>query len=219
MNIIWHGQSCFQIITQVEKNSQETILIDPFSEEVGLNLPKTKPSIVLISHNHSDHNNIKKVEGEPFIIDTPGEYEIKGINIYGIPSFHDEEEGKKRGNNTIYIVETEEIKLCHLGDFGERELSDGQVEAIDDIDILMIPIGGVYTIDAKKASGIIAQIEPRIAIPMHYQLPKLKIKLDKVDDFLKVMGIDSKEKLPKLNIKKRDISPEEKTKIIVLEQR
>lgn len=215
MNIIWQGQSCFQIITQRGKNNQVRIVIDPFSEEIGLKLPKLEADILLVSHNHYDHNNIKAISGNPFLIEGPGEYEIKEIFIQGISSFHDNCQGRERGENTIYTLEAEGMKICHLGDFGQKELTSEQLEKIGDIDILMIPIGGIYTIDSKGAIKVMSQIEPKIIIPMHYQIPKLKIKLEGLEKFLKTMGIKSIEPLNKLSIKKKDLS-EEEVKIIVL---
>lgn len=215
MQIIWHGQSCFQIITLPQKNSQIRIVIDPFSEEIGLKLPKLEADILLTTHGHHDHYNIKGVLGKPFLISGPGEYEIKGIFIQGIPSWHDNSQGKERGGNTIYTIETEDLKLCHLGDLGQKELSEEQLEKIGEVDILMIPVGGIYTISAKEAVKLMSQIEPKITIPMHYALPKLKIKLEGADKFLKILGIRKIEPLNKLSIKKKDISPEE-AKIIIL---
>lgn len=217
MHIVWHGQSCFQIIVSPSKGEQVKIVIDPFSEDIGLKLPKLEAEILLVSHSHRDHNNIKAVAGLPFLIDGPGEYEIKKIFIQGISGFHDDAEGKQKGQNTIYTLETEEMKLCHLGDLGQKELSQEQLEKIGDLDILLIPVGGVYTIDAKGAAKIISQIEPRIVIPMHYYIPKLNVKLDRIDEFLRVMGKKSVPAQPKFLIKKKDLTPEE-TKIIILEQ-
>lgn len=215
MQIIWKGQSCFQVIAKQEKNSQVSIVIDPFDESCGLKIPSLEAEILLVTHHHRDHDNTKAVKGMPFLIDGPGEYEIKGAFIQGIPSFHDDVQGKERGINTIYTVEAEEIKLCHLGDFGQKELTGEQLEKIGNIDILMIPVGGTYTIDSKIASNVISQIEPKIIIPMHYELPHLKLKLEGVDKFLKTMGIKSVEPLNKLIIKKKDL-PLEGTQTIVL---
>jgi L-ascorbate metabolism protein UlaG (beta-lactamase superfamily) len=222
MQIIWKGQSCFQIISQANKNSQIFIVIDPFDEQIGLKVPKLQADILLISHSHYDHNNKKAVlparEGEtPFLIEGPGEYEVKGIFVEGIHSWHDEKEGAERGANTIFVIEAEELKICHLGDFGQKELSEEQVEEIGDIDILLIPVGGKYTIDGKGAQKVISQIEPKIVIPMHYQIPKLKIKLDPLDSLLKVMGVKTVEPQNKLTIKKKDLSElGEGMRIIVL---
>ena len=215
MQIIWRGQSCFQITSQIGKNNLVNIVIDPFDETIGLRIPKLEADILLVSHNHYDHNNIKAVEGDPFLVDGPGEYEVKGIFIQGIDSYHDSSFGKERGLNTIYIIETEEMKICHLGDLGQKELTDEQIEKIIEVDILMIPVGGIFTISAKEAMKIISQIEPKVVIPMHYCLPKLKVKLEDLDKFLKAMGIKKIEPLLKLSIKKKDVLTEE-AKIIVL---
>lgn len=232
MQIIWHGQSCFQIIVSQGKNNQArlsfasrnlsgqvSIVIDPFDETIGLKFPKLEADILLITHNHHDHNNAKAVSGSPFLIKGPGEYEVKGIYVQGVPAFHDNSQGKERGTDTIYTIETEDLKLCHLGDLGQNELTAEQLEKIGDIDILMIPVGGFSTISAKEALKIMAQIEPKITIPMHYQIPKLNPpaggKLDSLDNFLKMTGIKKLEPISKLSIKKKDISSEE-AKIIVL---
>lgn len=192
------------------------IAIDPFDETIGLKVPSVSADILLITHSHYDHSNKKAVKNEPFVIEGPGEYEVKDVYIKGIISFHDEKEGKERGLNTIYVIEVEDMRLCHLGDFGQKELTTDQLEKIGDIDILMVPVGGIFTIDAKGANKVISQIEPRIVIPMHYGLPGLKIKIDEVDKFLKEMGKKSVESLPKLLIKRKDLTPDE-TKIVVLQ--
>jgi L-ascorbate metabolism protein UlaG (beta-lactamase superfamily) len=218
MNIFWHGQSCFEIITSPSKNSQIKIVIDPFSEEIGLKVPKLEADILLITHNHPDHNNIKAVfstKNSLFLISGPGEYEIKNVFVQGIPSWHDNSQGRERGENTIYTIEAEDLRLCHLGDLGQKELTEEQLEKIAEIDILMIPVGGVFTISAKETLKIMSQIEPKIVIPMHYALPKLKIKLDGLDKFLKSLRIKSIRPENKLSIRKKDLSPEE-AKIIVL---
>lgn len=215
MQITWYGQSCFQISSSQGKNNHVSMVIDPFDEATGLKLPKLEADILLVTHQHHDHNNIKAVGGNPFVIEGPGEYEIKEIFTQGIPSFHDSSFGKERGLNTIYTIDAEDIRLCHLGDLGQKELTSEQIDQIGDIDILMIPIGGNYTIGSKDAVKIMSQIEPSIVIPMHYAVPKLKIKLEALEQFLKTMGIKRLEPLPKLSIRKKDISPEE-AKIITL---
>ena len=215
MNIIWHGHAFFQIINNRGKEEKLSIAIDPFSEEIGLRVHSVQADILLIKHDHYDHNNTKAVKGNPFLIQGPGEYEIKGVFVQGIAAYHDKTRGKERGGVTIYTIDTEGIRLCHLGDFGQKELTPDQVEKIGDCDILMIPVGGVYTISGQEASRVISQIEPRIAIPMHYQLPKLKSKLENLDKFLKAMGQKGITPQPKLYIKKKDLT-EEGTKVIVL---
>jgi len=223
MQIIWKGQSCFQIISSTGKNNHVSIVVDPYEEGIGLRVPKLEADILLVTHKHSDHNNVKAVSAaspeeskSPFLIDGPGEYEIKEVFVQGISSWHDDKEGKEQGENTIYTIETEELKLCHLGDIGQKEITDEQLEQIGEVDVLMIPVGGVGTISAKEAVNIMSQIEPKITIPMHYQIPKLNKKIDGVDKFLKAVGVKSVQPISKLTIKKKDVS-EEEAKIIVLE--
>jgi L-ascorbate metabolism protein UlaG (beta-lactamase superfamily) len=215
MNIVWHGQSFFEIAASPSKNNQVNIAIDPFSEELGLRFPKTEANIVLVTHQHYDHNNAKAVEGKPFLIEGPGEYEIKEVFIQGIPAFHDDSQGKERGLTTIFTIEAEDLRLCHLGDLGQKELTSDQLEKIGEVDVLMIPVGGVYTISAKEALKIMSQIEPKITIPMHFALPKLKPKLEGPDKFFKMLGIKKIEPLNKLTVKKKDLS-EEEARIILL---
>lgn len=216
MNIVWKGQSCFQISTTPNKNGLVSIVIDPFDKETGLKVPKFQANILLTTHNHRDHNNTRAVSGEYLLINRPGEYDIKSIFIEGIPSFHDDSQGKEKGANTIYTIKSEDIKICHLGDLGQKELNPEQLKRIGEVDILMIPIGGTYTIDSSEAIKIMAQIEPKIIIPMHYHLPGMKIKLDSIDKFLKILGIKKAETTAKLSIKKKDISDQE-AKIITLQ--
>jgi len=210
MVITWYGQSCFKI-----QSGNVVLFTDPFDKEIGLTPPRGQADIVTISHNHHDHNNAEALNNEALVINGPGEYESKGVEINGIFSFHDDKEGKERGINTIYVIEMEGIKIGHLGDLGQSKLKAEQVEAIDGVDILLIPVGGIYTIDGEAAVDIINQIEPRIVIPMHYKIPGLTIKIDGVDVFLKEMGIAKKEAVDKLTIKKKDL-PEEETQVVVM---
>jgi len=218
MQIFWHGHSLFQIIVSKNKNSQIKIVIDPFDKSIGLKVPRLEADILLVTHQHHDHNNVKAIAGNPFVIEGAGEYEVKNVFIQGVPSFHDNVEGKERGGNIIYVIDAEGIKICHLGDFGQKELSEEQLEKIGDIDILMIPVGGNYTISAEEANKIMSQIEPKITIPMHYQLPKSKIKLSPLSEFLKAFGIKNLEPEKKLLLKKKDLLGDE-AKIIVLEKK
>ncbi len=217
MKIVWAGQACFQIISSNSKNHSANIVIDPFDKTTGLRVPSFHADILLVTHDHYDHNNVKAIKGEPFLIKGPGEYEIKGVFIEGITSFHDDVQGKERGKNTIYTIEVEGMKLCHLGDLGQKQLTGPQLEKIgSSIDILMIPIGGTYTISPQEAQKIISQIEPRIVIPMHYQLPKLKLKLESLKNFLKVMGQSSIEPQAKFSIKTSNL-PKDGMEIVILE--
>jgi L-ascorbate metabolism protein UlaG (beta-lactamase superfamily) len=218
--IYWAGQSCFQISVSNSRDHSVDIVIDPFDEATGLKLPSLSADILLVTHKHHDHGNIKAVKGDPFLVEGPGEYEVKGVFIQGISSFHDDKEGKERGQNTIYVFEAEELRFCHLGDLGQKQLTDEQLEKIDRVDVLMIPVGGEYTIDSSVAQKIIGQIEPKIVIPMHYRLPESKAETTKLDDvsrFLKTMGKNSIVPQDKLVVKASAMPKEGAMEIVVLQ--
>ena len=210
MTITWYGQSCFRIDTR-----EAVIAIDPFAKEIGLTPPRFQTDITLVTHGHFDHANTGALAGTPTLITGPGEYEIKGVAVRGIPSFHDQSEGRERGPNTIYRINAEEMTLVHLGDFGEASIRGETLDAIGDADILFIPVGGTYTIDAETAAKVVNQIEPRIIIPMHYHLPGLRVRIEPVEGFLKAFGVREPERMPKLVIKKRDL-PETANRVVVL---
>lgn len=210
MFISWLGQSCFKI-----QSKDLTIAIDPFDKTIGLRVPSFQADIALSTHDHFDHNNLSAIKGSPYIINTPGEYEIKNVFVFGIPSWHDEQQGALRGPNTIYVIKTENLTIAHLGDLGQPNLTEEQSEQIGSIDILMIPVGGNYTIDGKQAVDVINQIEPRIIIPMHYKIPELKLDIENLEKFLKEIGIKPEEPEEKIRIVKKDL-PTEETKIIIL---
>lgn len=204
MNIFWRGQTCFKIVVQASKGETVDILIDSIEEETGLRSQKEKADIFL-----STHGAFKNIPKESFLITGPGEYEIKGIHIYGMDAPNGDDK------KTIYTIEAEGIKICHLGILGKEDIPSSQIEEIGDVDILMIPIGGGNVLDAKAASGIVSQFEPKIVIPMYYNLPKLKIKLDGLQEFLNVLGIKSLQPEQKLLIKKKDLLIEE-MKVVTL---
>ncbi len=215
--LVWAGQACFQISVSNGKDHEANIVIDPFDEKVGLKVPSFSADILLVSHNHADHNNVSAIKGSPFLIENPGEYEVKGVFVQGIDSFHDDSEGKERGKNTIYMIEAENMRFCHLGDFGQKQLTDEQLEKIDKVDVLMIPVGGTFTINSSEAAKVIGQIEPKIVIPMHYALPKIKIELDEVEKFLKAMGKNAVVPQDKLVVKTSTLPKEGAMEIIVLQ--
>ena len=226
MTITWYGHSCFRIevpirsiadprLAQPVGTKGVSILIDPFSKEIGLRPHKIKDDLVLVTHHHADHDNVGEANPEAFIIDGPGEYEKQGIQVRGISSFHDKVGGKERGPNTIYVVKVEDMAICHLGDLGQDKLDDKQVEEIGDIDVLMVPVGGNYTIDAKEATSVVGQIEPKIVIPMHYKIKDLTVEVSGPDKFLKEIGL-SPEKVDKLKIAKKNL-PVEETKLVMFE--
>lgn len=218
MVITWYGQSCFKL-----QSGNTTGVIDPFSKEIGLTPPRFRADFVLVTHNHPNHANSDSIPEQPFLITGPGEYETKGIHIIGIETYHDAQSGKERGMNTVYIVEMEDIKLCHLGDYGEGKMREELIEKIGNVDVLMIPVGGPsaqnktgkHTIDAEEAANVIQRIEPRIVIPMHYKIRGMHAAIDPLDPFLKEMGIKSPDLQDRLTIKKKEL-PQEGLQVIIL---
>ena len=215
MDIYSLGHASFKI-----RGKGATIVTDPYnSDMVGLKFPKNiGADVVTVSHDHSDHNAVSNIGGQAFVVRGPGEYEIKGVHVRGISSFHDGEGGAKRGKNTMYHMEIDNLRLAHLGDLGHI-LSSGDVEQLGEVDILCIPVGGIFTIDAKAAAQIVHDIEPAIVIPMHYQRAGLNPQafgdLSSASDFVKEMGKEGIVAQPKLSITK-DKLPEE-LQVVVLE--
>lgn len=205
MEIKYLGHSSFLINTKTA-----TIVIDPFDEKAtGFSFPKVSADIVLSTHSHPDHSNISGVSGNPFIIAGPGEYEVKDVKVDGIPTFHDSQQGKERGKNTVYLIRAEGMSLLHCGDLGHT-FSDKQLEYIGAVDILMVPVGGTYTIEPEEAGNLVAQIEPKIVIPMHYKTAKhgksAEVLLP-LDNFLKEIGGTVREEKT-LKIKRENLPPE-----------
>jgi len=156
------GHSCFKL-----KGSETTVITDPFSPDLGIAMGKQTARIVTVSHAHRDHDYTAAVDGEPKIVHGPGEYEIGGVLIIGVATFQDDDEGLKRGKNTAYVLEIDEVTVCHLGNLGHL-LNAEQLEDIENIDVLLVPVGGGNTINAARAAELVRKIEPRIVIPMHY---------------------------------------------------
>lgn len=222
LTIQWHGLSCFRIGAKMDKG-EVAVVTDPYDPARG-KLPRNLAAdIVTVSHDHLSHNYTDGVGGEKFVIQGPGEYEVKGVFVYGILSGHGKKEEGDRGNkggkgengrNTLYRLEFGDLSVAHLGDLG-HELTDKELEELEDVDILFVPVGGSgITIGAKAAVEIVSQVEPRIVIPMHFRLPDFKEPLDPVDKFLKEMG-GPRETVEKLKISKKDLMAEE-TKVIVM---
>lgn len=214
MDIYWAGQAMFRL-----KGKTKTVIIDPFDPNfTGLKLPKEmEADIVLSSHDHGDHNNTSAVvspQGRPAIFKDPGEYEVGGVVITGISSYHDTSQGSERGLNTIFHLMFDGLNIVHLGDLGQSKLTEQQLNQIGEVDILLVPVGSVYTIDGKAASDIVAQLEPKIVIPMHYSIEGLKFQLDPVDRFLKEMGVEEVVAQPKLSITKERL-PEEPMVVVL----
>jgi|Deesub1362A_J573_1020465.scaffolds.fasta_scaffold09587_2 L-ascorbate metabolism protein UlaG (beta-lactamase superfamily) len=209
MEIIWYGHACFRL-----RGKNVTILTDPYDESVGYKLPRVKADIVTVSHDHPDHNYTKGIKGNPMVISGPGEYEVKGVFITGIPTFHDRRKGKVRGRNTVFLFEFDDLTICHLGDLGHVP-TRSQVEALSEVDVLLIPVGSVTTINAAQAAEVVSLLEPKLVIPMHYKTKALKSKLETVRKFLKEMGLEKLTPKESLKVTKKNL-PEE-TQIVILD--
>ena len=209
MEITWYGQSCFRL-----RDRLATVITDPYDKGIGYTLPRARADIVTVSHDHPDHNYVQGVKGEPKIIVGPGEYEVCGVFITGIPTFHDRKKGASRGRNTVFLFDFEGLTVCHLGDLGHVP-TQSQVEALSDIDVLLIPVGAVSTINAAQAAEVISLLEPRLVIPMHYKTKALEVKLDSVSKFLKEMGLSELATQKSLKVTKSAL-PEE-TQVLLLD--
>ena len=180
MKIQWLGHSSFKL----EESTGTSIVTDPFEESVvGFAMPKVSANAVTISHKHSDHNLVSKVGGNPIVIDELGGFEVEGIHIQSFQSYHDHHMGTKRGDNLIFKFRMDGVEVCHLGDIGE-ECNIRVVETIMPVNILLIPVGGKYTIDAVEAKEYVDKIMPDIVIPMHYRTKDYIMDIDKVSDFI-----------------------------------
>ena len=199
MEITWLGHSCFRL-----KGKQATVITDPFSPASGYTLGKVTAEIVTISHAHPGHSYIQGVGGEPRILKSPGEYESAGVLTVGVHTYHDNEKGAQRGKNTAFVIDVDDVMICHLGDLG-HVLTAEQVAEIDGVDVLLIPVGGVSTIDAVQAAQIVRQLEPKVVIPMHYKTDALKRELETADRFLKEMGVKEAVPQPKLTVTKNSL--------------
>jgi L-ascorbate metabolism protein UlaG (beta-lactamase superfamily) len=216
MIITYHGHSCFKL-----KGKRGTVITDPYDAYVGFSPSGLTADIVTVSHQHKDHNAVDKVKGteahpKPFLIDCPGEYEVGGISVFGERMYHDASQGVERGENTVFTILLDELRVCHLGDLGHA-LTEEQVEKIGLVDVLFIPVGGVFTLNPEQAIEAIRKIEPSIIIPMHYRTPEHDLNvfgdLKQITDFTKEYGIEPAA-VPKLVVEK-DRLPEE-TELVIL---
>lgn len=199
MEISWLGHSCFKL-----RGRQATVITDPYSPDLGYSLGKATASIVTVSHQHPGHCFIEGVGGNPKTVTGPGEYEISNVLIIGVAAFHDKEKGSLRGKNTVYLIEMDEISICHLGDLG-HVLTDEQVEELGNVDVLLVPVGGVSTINASMAAEVVRQLEPKVVIPMHYKTPALSRELEPVDGFLGEIGVHDITPQAKLSLTKSSL--------------
>jgi len=210
MDILWHGRTCFTI-----KSKNGVIVTDPFSAD-EFKAPKLKADIVILS---LENEETLPVEGEPKYINWPGEYDVKGVPIFGIRAWNipksEEEKGAQKKEVTVYTFELEGVKFCHLGYLGHK-LTDDMMTNLQNIDVLFVPIGGVNAMDAKKAHEVIEEIEPRVVIPMLYKYPGEKLDLNAIDEFLKEEGVKNPVELEKFSIGSKGQLPQDHTEFVIL---
>ncbi|MGH7902731.1 MAG: MBL fold metallo-hydrolase [Candidatus Dormibacteraceae bacterium] len=207
----WLGHGCFRL-----RGRGAAVVTDPYPPSLGMRLPKLEADVVTISHGHANHSNLGAVPKAGYTVSGPGEYEVAGVTVTGLPTYHDQAQGAERGRNTVYLIELDDVHVCHLGDLG-HQLSEELLEQLGSVDVLLVPVGGHHTLTAAQAAEVVRQIEPRAVVPMHFSLPALKIDLEPVDRFLKEMGLGAVEAQPKLSIQAS--SGESETRVVLLEPR
>ena len=209
MHIEWRGHSCFLF----QSDAGTRLLTDPFNERVGYPLPNVEVDVVTVSHHHFDHCATDLLPGNPVIVDTIGKHTVKGLEISGISTYHDPENGTLRGKNTAYVIKMDGVKICHLGDLGHL-LTAEQVSELGQVDIICIPVGGFYTITAEQACQVVEQLQPAWVLPMHYRFDSsVKISIAGVSDF--VQYYSGAERKAWLDIEKDKLPAE--MKVVVLE--
>jgi L-ascorbate metabolism protein UlaG (beta-lactamase superfamily) len=182
VDITWYGHSCFRI----SERNRVTVVTDPFSDTLGLAVPKLKAEVVTISHDEPGHNNLEMIKGEPYVLSGPGEYEIGGLFVTGL-AMHNTQAARPR-RNVAYLIEMDGLNVLHLGDL-DHVPEQSVVESIGEVNVLLIPVGGGKGLKASEAAEVVALVEPHFVVPMHYALPGLAVDLDPVDRFLKAMGV------------------------------
>jgi len=210
LDVTWLGHGCFRL-----RGRNAAVVTDPYPPSIGLKLQRMDADLVTISHEHDNHNYTQAVR-EAYEIRGPGEYEVAGVSVIGFQTYHDADKGAKHGRNTVFLIEIDDVRICHLADLGHR-LDDTDAETVSSVDVLLVPVGGRTAINAAQAAEVVRQLEPRYVVPMHYAIPGLKLELDPIDRFLKEMGVNTAEPLPKLSV--QSTSGEFETKVVVLEPR
>jgi L-ascorbate metabolism protein UlaG (beta-lactamase superfamily) len=212
LDVTWLGHGCFRL-----RGRSAAVVTDPYPPAIGLKLSRMDAEVVTVSHEHDNHNYTSVVRDGAYEIRGPGEYEIAGVSVVGVPTYHDAERGAKHGRNTVYLIEIDDVRVVHLGDLGHK-LDDAEAEAVASPDVLLVGVGGRSTMNGAQAAEVVRQLEPRYVVPMHYAIPGLKLELDPIDRFLKEMGVTASEAQPKLAVQKSSVS-EYETKLVVLEAR
>jgi L-ascorbate metabolism protein UlaG (beta-lactamase superfamily) len=209
LEITFLGHSCFRL-----RGKDVTLITDPYQSPPGRAPLKANADIVTVSHNHDGHNNVEAVSGGPRVITGPGEYEIRGVLITGVATYHDAAGGKDRGRNTVYVIQMDDLRLCHLGDLG-HVLTTEQIDEIGTVDVLFVPARG-KVLDMAKTAEVISQIEPTIIVPMHFPAADEE-GLATIEKFCHEMGLRQIVPQPKLTVTKASLPQE--TQVVVLDVR
>jgi L-ascorbate metabolism protein UlaG (beta-lactamase superfamily) len=218
MDITWYGLSCFRI-----REGGITVVCDPYDRTLGLQLPKLRADIVTLSHEQPGHNSVDRVAGEPKVLRGPGEYEIKNVFITGATTFHRRHKDAPPERNVIYFFDFGDLTVGHLGDLGEIP-TQAEIEELNlgEIDVLMVPVGGVNTLDPTRAVEVIGMFEPRLVIPMHYQQPELSAlwasNLEPVDKFLRELGTTAPEPQEMVKFTKSSLPDETQVALLSMSQ-
>ncbi len=183
MKLRWLGHSCFLLTSSRGVRA----LMDPYKSSIGLDMPAVEADIVTMSHNHMDHNNKDAVKGPFKLLNKPGKFEKDGVEVLGVATAHDGQGGARRGKNIIFKVTIDDVSVCHCGDLGHL-LTAEQLKELGHVDVLLVPVGGYYTIDAKAAAEVVRQIGPQVTIPMHYKVEGLIYPIQGVEPFIEAMG-------------------------------
>lgn len=207
MEITWYGHSCFRI---TERN-RISVVTDPFSESIGLPVPKLKGDVITISHAEPGHNHVEVVKGNAHVIEGPGEYELGGVFITGIPMHLLEEDATRW--NIAYLFEYDNLTVLHLGDLAHVP-DQSTIESFGEVNVLLLPVGGGNALRASQAAEVVALIEPNFVIPMHYEIPGLGVPLEPVDKFLKAMGIGKAQEADWLKVSSSEL--QEQTQVVIL---
>jgi L-ascorbate metabolism protein UlaG (beta-lactamase superfamily) len=211
MEIVWYGHACFRL-----RSRPATVVADPYGKGAGYVLPRVRADVVTVSHDNPLHNHSSGISGDPYVVRGPGEYEVKDVFITGIRTYCDNKKGAARGFNTVYLIEMDDLRICHLGSIAHLP-TQAQAEELSDVDVLLVPVGGQTCLSAAQATEVISMLEPRIVVPMLYKTALGTLELAPLSRFIKAMGVKMPNAAESLQVQARK-TPDE-TQVVILEPR
>lgn len=212
MEITWLGHACFRL-----RSDETVVMTDPFPSTLGLRLGSQTATIVTMSNSHPNHSNWQELSGEPKLFKAPGEYEFQGVSVRGVMTPLAEGTPRDR-RNVAYAIEMETVSVCHLGDI-DVPLTPGQIDDLSPVDVLLIPTGGGCTLDLERAAQMLQDLDPKIVIPMHYQIPGLSLQLAEVDTFLQLLGGSEVQSQPRLSVTAANLPPNMRVTVLTPQAR